>query len=81
MLPEPLRGDGGWFVSVPWLKRVHPAAAVRVGGMAECLWVSRVCGVSPFPARLYPKGKREGRRDLLSVTYCQGRVYGLWVSN
>ena len=72
----------GWFISVPWLKCVHLTAAVTVGGTSESKQGDRrVRGVSPFPACLYPKGKQEGSWNLLSVTYCQGRVYGLWVSN
>lgn len=61
MLSEPLRGDGEWFISVLWLKRVHLTAAVTVGGTSESTQGDRrVCGVFIFPASLYPKGKREG---------------------
>lgn len=61
MLSEPLRGDGGWLISVVWLKCVHLSAAVTVGGTSESTQGDRrICGVFIFPASLYPKGKQEG---------------------
>lgn len=72
----PQRG-GGWFISVPWLKRVHLTAAVTVGGTTESKHEDRrVYGVSPVPACLVSKREAGGKLEPVVSHLLQGE--SLW---